>query len=116
MNKGSALDPRLQRAFSILDPAGGVLSGSGEPHSVPGFPGFPRFESDLHPHRGNMRSTLLTAFLALARAPDAPDMTITHRVYFDVAIDGKPAGKIEIGLYGKEVPKTVENFRALCTG
>ena len=26
VNKGSALDPRLQRAFSILDPACGVLS------------------------------------------------------------------------------------------
>eukprot|EP01112_Ceratiomyxa_fruticulosa_P020173 TRINITY_DN67_c0_g2_i7.p1 TRINITY_DN67_c0_g2~~TRINITY_DN67_c0_g2_i7.p1 ORF type:complete len:173 (+),score=48.89 TRINITY_DN67_c0_g2_i7:120-638(+) len=38
------------------------------------------------------------------------------RVFFDVAIGGKPAGRIIFELRADVVPKTAENFRALCTG
>lgn len=38
------------------------------------------------------------------------------RVYLDIGIDGVPAGRIECELFSDAVPKTAENFRALCTG
>ncbi|PIN14285.1 Peptidyl-prolyl cis-trans isomerase [Handroanthus impetiginosus] len=41
---------------------------------------------------------------------------ITHRVFLDVDIAKQHIGRITIGLYGQVMPKTVENFRALCTG
>merc|ERR1711906_20697 len=37
-------------------------------------------------------------------------------VFFDVSIGGAPAGRIEMTLRPDVVPKTAENFRALCTG
>jgi peptidylprolyl isomerase len=37
-------------------------------------------------------------------------------VYFDIAIEGTPAGRITMELNTDIVPKTCENFRALCTG
>jgi peptidylprolyl isomerase len=41
---------------------------------------------------------------------------ITSKVFFDMEIDGKSIGRITFGLFGETVPKTAENFRALCTG
>jgi len=38
------------------------------------------------------------------------------KVFFDITIGGTPAGKIVMELRGDVVPKTAENFRALCTG
>lgn len=38
------------------------------------------------------------------------------RVFFDVSIGGQAAGRIVMELYADAVPKTAENFRALCTG
>lgn len=38
------------------------------------------------------------------------------KVFFDVTIGGKAAGRIVFELYNDIVPKTAENFRCLCTG
>ncbi|KAH7149173.1 cyclophilin-like domain-containing protein [Dactylonectria estremocensis] len=44
------------------------------------------------------------------------DSTARPRVFFDIALGGRPVGRITMELYADLVPKTVENFRALCTG
>ena len=59
--------------------------------------------------------TFTFVFLAqTAQAVKGPK--ITHKVYFDVSHGDEPMGRIVMGLYGKTVPKTAENFRALATG
>ncbi|XP_060078892.1 peptidyl-prolyl cis-trans isomerase-like [Ylistrum balloti] len=39
-----------------------------------------------------------------------------QNVFFDIDIGGSAAGRIVMELRGDVVPKTTENFRALCTG
>ena len=58
-------------------------------------------------HRPSTVSPALTP--SLPRPP-------AQRVFFDIAIGGKPAGRINMNLYADVTPKTAENFRALCTG
>lgn len=41
---------------------------------------------------------------------------VTNKCFFDVEVGGEPIGRIVLGLFGDVVPKTAENFRALCTG
>lgn len=38
------------------------------------------------------------------------------RCFFDIHLGGLPAGRMVFELYTETTPKTVENFRALCTG
>lgn len=42
--------------------------------------------------------------------------TANPRVFFDISIGGKPAERLCFELFADVVPKTAENFRALCTG
>mmetsp|Transcript_21182 Transcript_21182/g.19293 ORF Transcript_21182/g.19293 Transcript_21182/m.19293 type:complete len:195 (+) Transcript_21182:26-610(+) len=54
---------------------------------------------------------LITLIISIVIAEE-----ITSKVFFDIEINGEYLGRVIFGLYGKTVPKTAENFRALCTG
>merc|ERR1712001_316982 len=55
--------------------------------------------------------------LTLRNISPTPTTTMaTTRVFFDMTADGAPVGKIIMELRNDVVPKTAENFRALCTG
>jgi cyclophilin family peptidyl-prolyl cis-trans isomerase len=60
--------------------------------------------------------TLIGCVVALALATPAVAAEKLPRCYFDITADGKPVGRIVMELNADVVPKTAENFRALCTG
>ena len=70
-----------------------------------------------------LRTTLTLALAATvllmstddASAETTAEAEISAKVYFDIEINEEEAGRIVFGLF-KDVPKTAENFRALCTG
>jgi peptidyl-prolyl isomerase D len=49
-------------------------------------------------------------------ASEADPKPSRPRVFFDITIGGRPAGRVTMELYSDLVPKTAENFRCLCTG
>ncbi|XP_077222756.1 cyclophilin-like peptidyl-prolyl cis-trans isomerase family protein [Tasmannia lanceolata] len=67
--------------------------------------------------------------------PSPPDTTVTDRVFLDFSLcpsyfrsdrtlgedlascpESEPLGQVILGLYGKHVPRTCSNFKAVCTG
>jgi peptidyl-prolyl isomerase F (cyclophilin D) len=64
------------------------------------------------------RQLIVSSFVGLALSGsvlEAADKKLP-RCFFDITADGKKLGRIVIELRPDVVPKTAENFRALCTG
>merc|ERR1712024_346062 len=59
---------------------------------------------------------LLAGIVATSACMAKKGPVVTDKVFFDITIGGEAAGTIEIGLFGKTVPKTVENFCKLAAG
>mmetsp|Transcript_145726 Transcript_145726/g.254270 ORF Transcript_145726/g.254270 Transcript_145726/m.254270 type:complete len:217 (-) Transcript_145726:186-836(-) len=85
-------------------PAGPVLFGSGQ-----------RLLTGGTRRLGQQQQGFFTSLFGWGGRKITPE-DITKRVFFEMSVQGKPAGRILFGLYGDIVPKTTENFRALCTG
>ena len=62
------------------------------------------------------KNLIKVAIAAIGVVSAAPLDTVTNKTYLEVQIDGQPAGKIVIGLFGNTVPNTAQNFAALCSG
>ncbi|CDQ88398.1 peptidyl-prolyl cis-trans isomerase A [Oncorhynchus mykiss] len=67
------------------------------------------------PSRVKLISGRSLAFTA-ARMCSAGPAAANPVVYFDIAADNQPVGRVTFELNADVVPKTAENFRALCTG
>ena len=40
--------------------------------------------------------------------------TVTDKVFLDISVDDELQGRIVIGLFGADLPRTAENFKQLC--
>lgn len=56
------------------------------------------------------------ATTAACKVSASDKMAQLPKVFFDVTADDKPMGRIIMELRSDVVPRTAENFRALCTG
>jgi len=65
---------------------------------------------------GTLLVGLLCVGFALGDTHPGDRINVTQKVFFDMSIGGKPAGRIEIALFGDVSPKTVKNFYELTTG
>ncbi|CEP63527.1 peptidylprolyl isomerase CPR3 LALA0_S08e04522g [Lachancea lanzarotensis] len=63
-----------------------------------------------------MFANLNRSLMRQSRLFSTSNVQLGSKVFFDTSINGTKQDRIEFDLYTDVVPKTAENFRALCTG
>merc|ERR1712227_773343 len=58
-------------------------------------------------------ASLIVIISSCSSRVEASGPKVTKKVFFDITIGGAAAGRIEIGLFGDVVPRTVDNFYQL---
>ncbi|KAL6849998.1 hypothetical protein ACP4OV_020625 [Aristida adscensionis] len=97
--------PGSRLACASARGAGALRSRSGPAHALPAL----RLV-------GARRGAATVVRAAAAEGAVELQAKVTSKCFFDVEVGGEPAGRVVIGLFGEVVPRTTENFRALCTG
>lgn len=64
---------------------------------------------------GNLAVGVLLVALVGISCALTEEAVVTEMVYLDLEIEGGPAGRVVIGVFGATSPKTVRNFVALAT-
>ena len=68
------------------------------------------------PSNNKKKKPLKKPSLKSTFAPTKEEIDRRPIVFFDITIDGVPAGTVFFELFNETVPKTAENFRILSTG
>lgn len=66
----------------------------------------------------NINKLCFLFFISMIAVPSiqgSQQLKVTKQVFFDITVDGKDEGRIVIGLFGDDVPRTVENFYTIAT-
>jgi cyclophilin family peptidyl-prolyl cis-trans isomerase len=66
--------------------------------------------------RRRLMFAILLGSASISLPVTAQEKPMLPRCFLDISADGKPLGRIVVELRSDVVPKTAENFRALCTG
>jgi len=56
---------------------------------------------------------LVVTYGGVSESAEAKGPKVTDKVWFDIELGGELLGRVEIGLFGKTVPKTAKNFAEL---